>query len=65
MGAQWSGTRRAAVLWSVAAGLAFVAVGIRYSSDREVNWPVAAGGLFCLGMGVTAWKRSQPQPPSA
>ena len=65
MGDQLSGTRLAAVLWSVAASLAFLAVGIRYLSDQEMNWAVAAGGLFCIGMGVSAWKRSQPRPPSA
>lgn len=39
------GTRLTAVLWSVAASLAFLAVGIRYFSDQEMNWAVAAGGF--------------------
>ena len=52
---QPSGKRLSAILWFVAAGLAFLAVGIRFASDREANWPVAAGGAFCLVMGISAW----------
>ena len=62
---QLAGTRLSALLWGVAAGLAFLAVGIRYFSDREMNWAVTAGGLFCIAMAVAAWKRSQLRPPSA
>ncbi len=65
MADQITGTRLAAVLWVVAAGLAFLAVGIRYSADREMNWPIAAGGVFCLAMAVTAWTRSQSRPRGA
>lgn len=65
MADQTAGTRLAPVLWIVAASLAFLAVGIRYFSDRGMSWAVAAGGAFCLAMGVSAWKRSQPRPPGA
>lgn len=57
-----SGTRVVAVLWFLAAGLAFVAVAIPFVRDREPNLTAAAGGLFCLIMGIVA-SRSQ-KPPS-
>jgi hypothetical protein len=57
-----SGKRLAAILWFVAAGLAFLAVGIRFMVDGELNWAVGAGGLFCLVMGIAALSRSQPPP---
>jgi hypothetical protein len=60
-----SRTRLVATLWFVAAGLAFIAVGIPFLSDREPNWGVAAGGLFCLIMGITTWLRRQQPPPPA
>lgn len=49
-----SGKRLVAVLWFVAAGLAFVAVAISFVSDPKPNLSAAAGGLFCLIMGVIA-----------
>jgi hypothetical protein len=60
-----SNQRLTAILWFVAAGLAFAAVGIRFTGDADPNWGVAAGGLFCLAMGIAAWsKRAQPPPPA-
>ena len=56
-------SRLVAILWFVAAGLAFVAVGIPYVGSREVNWGVAAGGLFCLVMGIASLGRKGPAPP--
>lgn len=55
----------ATTLWFVAAGLAFIAVGIRFFADRGINWPLAAGGLFCLVIGISAWSRTRQPPPSA
>ena len=49
-----SGKRLVAVLWFVAAGLAFVAVAISFMGDGKPNFSAAAGGLFCLIMGVIA-----------
>ena len=46
-------------LWFVAAGLAFLAVGIRVVSDGVSNVPTAAGGLFCLVMGIVALRNSK------
>jgi hypothetical protein len=57
---QSSGKRLEAVLWFVAAGLAFIAVAISYVGDHKSNLGVAAGGLFCLIMGVTALLRQHP-----
>jgi hypothetical protein len=50
------------VLWFVAAGLACVAVGIRYTRDREPSFALIAGAIFCLIMGIIALR--SPQPPS-
>lgn len=60
---QASGNRLAAIRWFVAAGLAILAVGIRFTGDTDPNWSVAAGGLFCLVMGISAWSRGRRQPP--
>lgn len=53
-----------AVLWFVAAALAFIAVGIRYSADRELNVPIAAGGMFSLVMGIVALARGRDSTAS-
>jgi hypothetical protein len=53
-----------AVLWFVAAGLAFVAVGIRFFKDREINWGTAGGGLFFLVMGIASLARKGQPPPT-
>ncbi|HEU4928910.1 MAG TPA: hypothetical protein VFU38_03700 [Candidatus Krumholzibacteria bacterium] len=58
-----SGSRLAAILWFVAAALAYTAVGIRFVRDREMNWSLAAGGLFCVVMGIAAVARNR-QPPA-
>ena len=58
-------TRLIAVLWFVAAGLAFVAVGIGFFGGREPNWGAAAGGLFCLVMGIASLARKGQPPPAA
>lgn len=59
-----SSRRLATILWFVAAGLAFTAVGIRFFADREMNWPLAAGGLFCLVIGISALSGNRQPPPS-
>jgi len=56
------GLRLAAGLWFLAAVLAFIAVGIRATRGRDVNWAVAAGGLFCLVMGINALARARKSP---
>ena len=59
---QASHSRLVAVLWFVAAVLAFVAFGIRMAADGERNWSVGVGGLFCLVMGIAALSR-RTKPP--
>ena len=54
-----SGVRLASLLWFVTGILALAAVGIRYYRHDEINWPWAGAGLFCLVMGISAWKRAQ------
>ena len=49
-----------AALWFVAAGLAFVAVAISFGRERGPNLPVAAGGIFCLIMGIIASRGQRP-----
>lgn len=49
-----------ATLWFVAAGLAFVAVAISLGRERGPNLPVAAGGIFCLIMGIVASRGERP-----
>ncbi len=46
------------ILWFVAAGLAFLAVAIQVSTGQTPRWFLAAGGAFCLAMGVGARSRS-------
>lgn len=58
-------TKLGAILWFVAAGLAFVAVGIPFFRDREPNWGVTAAGLFCLVMGIASLPRKGQTPPPA
>lgn len=59
-----SGSRLTAILWFVAAGLALIAICIRFFNDGEMNWPLVGGGLFCLVMGIVALSQSrQPRPP--
>jgi len=57
-----SQTRLQAILWFVAAALAFTAVGLGVMSGRVPNWSTGAGGLFFLAMGWSAWQRSQSTP---
>ena len=59
-----SGKRTAAILWFVAAGLAFIGAVISFLNDRGVNWTMAGGALFCLVMGLLAAKRGRPEPPA-
>jgi hypothetical protein len=60
-----SGLRLAAGLWFVAAVLALIAVGIRVGRGREINWGVAAGGVFCVVMGVSAVTRARKLPDAS
>jgi len=50
-------SRTVAILWFVAAGLAFIAVAIPLIGDRKPNWGVLAGGVFCLVMGIASLSR--------
>jgi hypothetical protein len=65
MNTQPSRGRLVAVLWFVAAALAFIAAGIPALKDGAPNWGVAAPGAFCLVMGIAALRRKQepPTPP--
>ena len=51
--------RLVAVMWMVAAVLAWSAVAIRYFAGDSVDWPIAAAGLFCAAMGLGAWTRAR------
>jgi hypothetical protein len=57
MGETRDTNRHTAILWLVAAALAFAAAGIRLAGDGAPNFGVAAGGLFCLVMGISTWFR--------
>jgi len=65
MAKQTSGSRLTAILWFVAAGLALTAICIRFAADREMNWPLAGGGLFCVVMGIVSLSKSKQSPPPA
>ena len=53
------GKRLAAVLYFVAAGLAFTAgLGGFFSERQDISWGTAAAGLFCVAMGVSTWRRA-------
>ena len=54
-----AGSRLVAGMWFAAAMLAWSAVAIRYFGGGRVDWPVAAGGLFCAAMGLGAWTRAR------
>jgi len=64
MANQESRTRLVAVLWFVAAALAFIAAVIPALGDGTPNWGVAVPGLFCLIMGITTWSRKQKSSPT-
>ena len=49
-----------AVLWCVAAVLAWTAVAIRRYRGGEIEWSLVAAGLFCAAMGIGAWTRRPP-----
>jgi hypothetical protein len=46
-------------LWILAAVLAWTAVGIRYARDGEMNWAIAAAGVFLFAAGLSAWFRAR------
>lgn len=54
-----SRARLTSVLWFVAAVLALTAAGIRYYRREEISWAWVAAGVFCLVMGLSAWKRDR------
>jgi hypothetical protein len=54
-----------AVLWFIAAILAWSAVAIRAFGRGHVDWGVAAAGLFCAGMGLSAYVRALSSKSSA
>lgn len=47
----------AAVLWFIAAMLAWTAVAVRYFRGGEIKWSLIAAGLACVAMGVSALAR--------
>jgi TRAP-type C4-dicarboxylate transport system permease small subunit len=60
-----AGTRLSAILWFVAATLAWASVAIRYVRRDELTWTWAAAGLFFLIMGFAALKRSRAADSTA
>jgi uncharacterized membrane protein YhaH (DUF805 family) len=46
-------------LWILAALLAWTAVAIRYARDGEMNWAIAAAGVFLFAAGLSAWFRAR------
>ena len=54
-----AGVPLAGILWFVAALLAWIAVGIRYSRGDGIKWSLIAAGLACVAMGVSACTRSR------
>jgi hypothetical protein len=55
-----SSPRLTGILYLVAAVLALGAAGIRYYRSQEISWVWLAAGVFCLAMGLSAWKRARP-----
>jgi len=62
MAERGAGSRLAAALWIAAAVLALGAAGVGYARRGEMRWAVAAAGVFCAVMAVSAWTRGR-QPP--
>ncbi len=54
-----AGTRLSAIMWFVAAVLAWAAVVIRYVRRDELTWTWGIVGVFFLIMGFAALKRSR------
>ena len=54
-----SGAQLTALLWFIAGALAWIAVGIRYARSREISWALAAAGLACLMLGLSARTRAR------
>ena len=52
--------RLTAILWFTAAGLAFLAVAISVIGEGKPRLASAAGGLFCLVMGIITLRGSAP-----
>ena len=49
----------AAALWIFAGLLAWTAVAVRYARSGEMNWAIAAAGLFVFAAGLSAWLRAR------
>lgn len=49
----------AAALWILAGLLAWTAVAIRYARSGEMNWAIAAAGVFLFAAGLSAWLRAR------
>jgi hypothetical protein len=52
----------AAALWILAGLLAWTAVAVRYARRGEMNWAIAAAGLFLFAAGLSAWLRARQLP---
>jgi hypothetical protein len=61
MGNRIAGARLSSLLWFVAGILALSAAGIRYARDAEISWRWVIAGVFCFGMGISAWSRAEPR----
>ena len=48
-----------AILWTVAAVLAWTAAGIRYAREGTVDWRPIAAGLLCASFAIGAWTRTR------
>lgn len=57
MGQQRVASRLAAVLWLIAALLAWTALAVRYARGEGFRWSLAAAGLFFVAFAVDGWRR--------
>jgi hypothetical protein len=54
-----AGAPLAAILFLVAAALAWAAVGIGYAAGQSLKWGLFGGGLFCAVMGISMLTRAR------
>ena len=55
----------AAALWIFAGLLAWTAVAVRYARRGEMNWAIAAAGLFLFAGGLSGWLRARQSPATS
>jgi hypothetical protein len=57
-------TRLHAILWTIAAALAWIATAIRYVNDSPIRWTGVALALLCTVMAVSRWMRLRDAGPA-